>query len=206
MKQDHLSPIIGLTGGIGSGKSTVTQRFNELGIQSVDADDITRDVVAPGSFCLSKIVERFSANILLTDGSLDRRMLRDIIFKKKNERLWLESITHPPIRQRLMSQLANATSKYVLLVHPLLFETGQNHVCRLTISIDTDKETQIKRIIARDTLNERQAKQIIDTQLSNSKRLKQADFIVKNNSNMIDVHAKVLVLHTRILEQLILRA
>ncbi|MEL0614389.1 dephospho-CoA kinase [Marinomonas arenicola] len=205
MKQNHLSPIVGLAGGIGSGKTTVTQRFNALGIQSVDADDVAREVVLPGSDCLNQIVARFGANILLTDGNLDRKALRDIVFKHPDERRWLESITHPKIKQSIAEQLAKVSSPYVLLVHPLLFETGQHKICQLVIAIDVPKALQIKRIIHRDNSTEEQAQNIINAQISNSERLKQADFILKNDSNLIDLDDKVMELNQCILERLNVR-
>ncbi|REG85485.1 dephospho-CoA kinase [Marinomonas pollencensis] len=205
MNQKYAPPIIGLAGGIGSGKSTITKYFNNLGIQSVDADDVAREVVQPGSSCLTKIVERFGANILLTDGTLDRKALRDIVFKHPDERRWLESITHPEIRASIATQLANAHSPYVLLVHPLLFETEQNKLCKFVVVIDTPKEIQIERIIRRDQSTEEQALRIINTQLNNEERLKQADFILKNNSNLIDLDDKVVTLNQCILARLDVR-
>ncbi len=119
-------PIIGLAGGIGSGKSTIAKLFNELGIQSVDADDVARQAVAIGSDCLTAIHFRYGDDILLDDGSLNRSRLRSIVFDNSDERKWLEQLTHPAIRKQLLEQLNQATSPYVLMVHPLLFETGQN--------------------------------------------------------------------------------
>lgn len=205
MNQHYAPPIIGLAGGIGSGKSTITKHFNALGIQSVDADDVAREVVQPGSICLNKIVERFGANILLTDGNLDRKALRHIVFKHPEERRWLESITHPEIRASIATQLANASSAYVLLVHPLLFETEQNKLCKFVVVIDTPKEIQIERIVRRDQSTEEQALRIINTQLSNEERLKHADFILKNDSNLIDLDDKVISLNQCILERLNVR-
>ncbi|MEL0636701.1 dephospho-CoA kinase [Marinomonas sp. TI.3.20] len=202
MKKNNASPIVGLAGGIGSGKSTVTKLFNALGIQSVDADDVAREVVLPGSKCLSKIIDRFGANILLSDGQLDRRALREIVFKDKNERLWLESITHPEIRQLISTQLEKATSSYVLLVHPLLFETKQDQICQLTVGIDVPTSLQIERIITRDNMDNALAESIISTQLSNAERLSLTDMTLKNDSNLVDLNDKVMELHKRILDRL----
>lgn len=202
MKINNASPIVGLAGGIGSGKSTVTKLFNALGIQSVDADDVARKVVLPGSKCLRKIIDRFGINILLSDGQLDRRALREIVFKDKNERLWLESITHPEIRQLISTQLEKATSAYVLLVHPLLFETKQDQICQLTVGIDVPTSLQIERIITRDNMDNALAERIISTQLSNAERLSLTDMALKNDSNLVDLNDKVMELHKRILDRL----
>lgn len=202
MTNTNKRPIVGLAGGIGSGKSTISKLFNNLGIESVDADDVARNVVEPGSPCLSKIVERYGANILLTDGSLDRKALRNIVFKHPSERVWLESITHPIIRQKIEQQLSNASSKYVLLVHPLLFETQQNTICQLTIAIDAEADTQLKRVTSRDNTSVEQTQKIMEAQLSNSERLKLADLALKNDGNLSELNDKVLKLHENILKQL----
>ncbi|PYF84926.1 MULTISPECIES: dephospho-CoA kinase [Marinomonas] len=199
---DHITPIIGLAGGIGSGKSTIAKCFNQLGIQSVDADDVARLVVLPGSYCLDKIEQRYGSKILLNDGTLNRRALREIIFDTPSERSWLESLTHPAIREELLSQLQGATSQYVLLVHPLLFETKQNSICKYTIAIDVPVDVQLQRVVNRDQVDRESAQKIISAQLSNSERLMKADFILENAGNLNDMNAKVLKLHQKILESL----
>ena len=195
--------IIGLAGGIGSGKSTVTKYFNELGIQSVDADDVARLVVKPNSDCLKKIHLRYGNDILLNDGTLNRKVLREIIFDQPKEREWLEALTHPVIRQEIMAQLNAATSRYVLLVHPLLFETKQDTLCKWVIAIDVPREIQIQRIISRDNVSQDSAEKILVTQLANNERIKRADFVLENAGNIADMNAKVLKLHQKILESLL---
>ncbi|MBJ7554691.1 dephospho-CoA kinase [Marinomonas spartinae] len=203
MTVEKKTPIVGLAGGIGSGKSTIAVFFNRLGIQSVDADDVARDVVTVGSYCLNEIQKHFGKKILQQDGSLDRKALRDIIFKQPKEKLWLESLTHPIIRDSLTTKLAHATSAYVLLVHPLLFETKQNTICQLTIAVDTSAQTQKERVLARDSVSPGQIDSILASQLTNEERLKKADLIIKNDSNDInDLSKKVEQLHNRILELL----
>ncbi|MGO2355343.1 MAG: dephospho-CoA kinase [Marinomonas foliarum] len=199
---DHTIPIIGLAGGIGSGKSTIAKCFNELGIQSVDADDVARSVVLPGSYCLKQIEQRYGSQILSNDGTLNRRALREIIFDAPLERSWLESLTHPAIRNEVAAQLHAATSEYVLLVHPLLFETKQDAICKKVIVIDVPKTVQIQRVINRDQVDKESAQKIISAQLSNSERLMKADFILENAGNLNDMNAKVLKLHQKILESL----
>ena len=195
--------IIGLAGGIGSGKSTVTQYFNELGIQSVDADDVARLVVKPNSDCLKKIHLRYGNDILLNDGTLNRKVLREIIFDQPKEREWLEALTHPVIRQEIIAQLNATTSRYVLLVHPLLFETKQDTLCKWVIAIDVPREIQIQRIISRDNVSQDSAEKILVTQLANNERIKRADFVLENAGNIADMNAKVLKLHQKILESLL---
>lgn len=197
---NHTPPIIGLAGGIGSGKSTITKCFNNLGIQSVDADDVARLVVQPNSECLSKIHQRYGADILLNDGSLDRRSLRTIIFNRPEERTWLEALTHPAIKEEITSQLSKLTSKYALLVHPLLFETHQNAICQLVVAIDVPKEIQIQRVISRDNTDQESVEKIISTQLSNSERIHRANLILENTGNIDEMNAKVFKLHQNILE------
>ncbi|MEO9656422.1 dephospho-CoA kinase [Marinomonas sp.] len=198
----HNPPIIGLAGGIGSGKSTIANLFNDLGIQSVDADDVARETVAIGSDCLAEIHLRYGDDILLDDGSLNRGKLRGIVFNNSNERTWLEQLTHPAIRKQLLEQLRQATSHYVLMVHPLLFETGQNSQCRFTIAIDVPLSLQRLRVVNRDNTSEVDADKIIASQLSNDERLSKADFVLENTGNIIDLNGKVHRLHKEILELL----
>ncbi|SBS34563.1 Dephospho-CoA kinase [Marinomonas spartinae] len=195
-------PIVGLAGGIGSGKSTIATIFNELGIQSVDADDVARDVVAVGSYCLNEIQKHFGKEILQQDGCLNRKALRDIIFKQPKEKLWLESLTHPIIRDNLQTRLAQSTSTYVLLVHPLLFETKQNTICRLTVAIDASSKTQRERVLVRDNVSSEQIDSIFASQLTNEERLKKADLIINNDNDINDLRNKVKKLHNQILELL----
>lgn len=192
-------PIIGLTGGIGSGKSTIAKSFLKLGIQSVDADDVARLVVLPGSDCLNQIHQRHGNAILLNDGTLNRRALRDIIFNQPEERAWLEALTHPAIRTQLLTQLDKATSAYVLLVHPLLFETKQNKICQQVIAIDVSIEVQLQRVMQRDAISLEDAKKILSTQLSNEERTKRADLILENSGNTNKMNDKVLKMNEKIL-------
>lgn len=202
--KNHTSPIIiGLAGGIGSGKSTITKCFNSLGIESVDADDVARLVVEPGTHCLHQIHQRHGDDILLEDGSLNRNTLRTIIFNEPKERLWLESLTHPVIREEIHSQLNKTSSQYALLVHPLLFETKQNTICQFVIAIDVLIEIQIQRVMARDKISQESAEKIIATQLSNKERIAKADLVLENSGHIDDMNVKVVRLHKKILELLV---
>lgn len=200
---NNTTPIIGLAGGIGSGKSTIAKCFNAMGIQSVDADDVARLVVQPGSNCLRQIHQRHGDDILLDDGSLNRSVLRTIIFNQPEERLWLESLTHPAIRKEIKTQLSKASSEYVLLVHPLLFETKQNVICQFVVAIDVSIELQLQRVMGRDQISQESAQKIIMTQLSNKERIKRADLALENTGNIDDMNAKVIKLHEKILELLV---
>ncbi|MDE8603127.1 dephospho-CoA kinase [Marinomonas sp. RSW2] len=199
---DTTPPIIGLAGGIGSGKSTITKCFNKLGIQSVDADDVARLVVQPESACLSKIHQRHGDHILLNDGNLNRSALRTIIFNQPEERVWLEALTHPAIRDEIKVQLNATSSTYTLLVHPLLFETKQDAICKLVVAIDVPAHIQIQRVMSRDKISQESAEKIMRTQLSNSERIERADLVLENAGNIVEMNAKVFKLHQNILELL----
>lgn len=196
----QICPIIGLAGGIGSGKSTITSCFHKLGIQYVDADDVARLVVKPQSYCLEKIVQRYGKNILLNNGELDRAALRHIIFNQSDERAWLESLTHPAIKKEITQQLNKATSDYALLVHPLLFETKQHKHCKFVIAIDVPEEVQIQRVMQRDNTDAKTVKSIMAAQLKNQKRLQKADLVFENSSHIDDMSGKVLAMHNKIIE------
>jgi len=200
---NNTTPIIGLAGGIGSGKSTISKCFNAIGIQSVDADDVARLVVQPGSNCLHQIHQRHGDEILLKDGSLDRSALRTIIFNQPEERLWLESLTHPVIREEIQTQLSKTSSKYALLVHPLLFETKQDIICQFVIAIDVSRKVQLQRVMSRDQISQESAEKIIATQLSNDERIDRADLVLENSGNIDEMNAKVSKLHEKILELLV---
>lgn len=191
--------IIGLTGGIGSGKSTIARLFNEIGIESVDADDVSRQIVAHDSPCLNKIAERYGREILLSSGELDRRALRNIIFNDIKEKQWLENLTHPAIRASLYEQLQNCNSPYALMVHPLLFETQQEKHCFRTIAISVPSHIQVQRVIERDQTTAESAQKIINSQLSDQERCLKADFVLQNTSNIIDLNGKVKLLNKEIL-------
>jgi dephospho-CoA kinase len=189
--------VVGLTGGIGSGKSTVARLFGALGVHWVDADDVAREVVEPGTPALKKIAEHFGQEILLPDGGLDRAALRRIVFDAPEERTWLESLLHPVIREELMQQLHpdNYTLPYVLLVSPLLLETNQHELVEKILVVDVPVDVQIQRTMARDTNDREQVEHIIAAQMPREKRLQKADHVVDNNRDMIDVERQVEQLH-----------
>ncbi|MGK0547564.1 dephospho-CoA kinase [Halomonas cupida] len=179
--------IIGLTGGIASGKSTVARLFGELGVRWVDADDIAREVVAPGEPALKAIVDRYGDTILNREGRLDRSALRDIVFANEKERRWLEATTHPRIRERLTTRLAllqQQDSPYVLLVSPLLFESGQADMVKRKLVVDVAEDVQMERAMARDKIDADQAKAILGSQMPREKRLSLADDVLVNEGDL----------------------
>ena len=189
--------VVGLTGGIGSGKSTVARLFGALGVHWVDADDVAREVVEPGTPALEKVAEHFGQEILLPDGGLDRAALRRIVFDAPEERTWLEGLLHPVIREELMRQLRpdNYSLPYMLLVSPLLLETDQHELVDKIVVVDVPVEVQIQRTMARDTNDREQVERIIAAQMPREQRIRKADDVVDNNLATIDVERQVEQLH-----------
>lgn len=193
--------VIGLTGGIGSGKSTVARLFGDLGVHWVDADDVAREVVEPGTPALAEIAEHFGDEILTSEGELDRAQLRAIVFQEPEERVWLEALLHPIIRKELIRQLnpENYQLPYVLLVSPLLLETDQHEMVDRIIVIDVPKDVQLERTMARDTNSREQVERIIAAQMSREDRLARADEVIDNDRPLDDVTRQVRELHERLL-------
>ncbi|WP_339782550.1 dephospho-CoA kinase [uncultured Marinobacter sp.] len=191
--------IIGLTGGIGSGKSTVARQFGALGVHWVDADDVAREVVEPGMPALSAIADHFGQDILTVDGALDRARLRQIVFEQPEQRAWLESLLHPIIREELIRQLhlTDYTLPYVLLVSPLLLETDQNELVEKVLVVDVPVDVQIERTMARDTNSREQVERIIAAQMPREQRISKADAVIDNNQPTEKVAAEVRALHER---------
>ncbi|MBA2778959.1 dephospho-CoA kinase [Billgrantia kenyensis] len=192
--------IVGVTGGIASGKSTVARAFAAHGIPWVDADDVAREVVEPGEPALAEIAERFGPRVLLADGGLNRRALREIVFADESERRWLESVTHPRIRQRLVAHLERLQAEgapYVLLVSPLLFESGQSEMADRCLVIDVPESLQIERTAARDDVDDAQARAIVAAQMPRSERLARADDVIDNSGSEEDLAAQVAELDRR---------
>ncbi|GGX90408.1 dephospho-CoA kinase [Litchfieldella qijiaojingensis] len=178
---------IGVTGGIGSGKSTVARTFATHGISWIDADDVAREVVEPGEPALAEIASRYGDRVLTEEGRLDRRALRDIVFRDSVERRWLELVTHPRIRQRLLEHLQRMradTAPYHLLVSPLLFESGQHELVDRALVIDVPETLQISRTASRDDVGEVQARAIIAAQMPRSERLARADDVLDNSGDL----------------------
>lgn len=189
--------VIGLTGGIGSGKSTVARLFGALGVHWVDADDVAREVVEPGTPALEQIAEHFGGDILLPQGGLDRAALRRIVFDATEERDWLEKLLHPIIREELSRQLhpADYALPYVLLVSPLLLETDQHELVQKVVVVDVPVDVQIQRTMVRDTNDREQVERIIAAQMPREQKLQKADDVVDNNQPMANVERQVKELH-----------
>ncbi|MFT5562134.1 MAG: dephospho-CoA kinase [Litorivivens sp.] len=187
--------VVGLTGGIGSGKSAASQRFEALGACSVDADIIARDVVQPGTEALASIGKRFGKSIVQADGNLDRAALRKIIFQSSEAKTWLESLLHPLIGAETMRQLGAAQSPYALFVSPLIVESGQKILCQRLLVIDVPEALQIERTMARDNNERAQVERIIASQAARKDRLAQADDVICNDLGLDDLHHAADKLH-----------
>jgi len=188
-----------LTGGIGSGKSTVAEAFRQLGIDTVDADQASRKVVEPGMPALAAIAEHFGGEIIQSDGNLDRAALRQIIFTDPVQKQWLESLLHPLIRDWIVQQLQASTSPYVILESPLLFETDQYQLVDKTVLVDVPVELQIERACARDDNQADQIQRIIDAQLPRQEKLSRADLVLDNSPPLDSLALRVAALHETLL-------
>lgn len=193
--------ILGLTGGIGSGKSAASQWFEQHGIVVVDADVVAREIVEVGQPALLQIQQAFGDWVLQKDGTLNRRALREHIFQSNDARRILESITHPAIRQSIIQQLQDAQSPYVILVSPLLFETNQHELTDHTLLIDASIELQIQRAAQRDGQNIEQIHRIIATQMPREQKQQLADDIVLNDGHLEHLYAHLQPLHEQYLQR-----
>lgn len=194
-----MSLILGLTGGIGSGKSAASQWFESQGITVVDADIVAREIVEKGQPALDQIQQQFGDWVIGVDGALDRKALREHIFKDPNARHQLEAITHPAIRESIIQQLKAATSPYVILVSPLLFETNQHLLTQRNLLIDASVDLQIQRASQRDGQSIDQIKKIIQVQMPRDEKIKRADDIVLNDGHINHLYSHLEQLHQRYL-------
>lgn len=181
-----MSFIIGLTGGIGCGKSTVAAFFSELDVAIIDADMVAREVVEKGQPALLAIEQQFGSQILKC-GELNRALLRDIIFNDSEQKNWLDKLLHPLIRSRIEERLAQAKGHYVILEAPLLFENNLDKLTDYNLVVDIAPDLQLQRASRRDGVSKEQIKAIIKTQLSRQQRLDKADFVIDNNSDSPNV-------------------
>ena len=191
--------IVGLTGGIGTGKSTVAAEFRNLGVCIVNADEGSRAVVEPGKPALSRIASQFGDQIILSDGSLDRAALREIIFTNASKKQWLEELLHPIIHDWIVERLNDSDSSYVILESPLLLETGQHELVDTTLLIDLPMELQLERAGARDANNSKQIQRIIDSQMSREQKISKADWIFDNSGEKAMISLRVNQLHEKFL-------
>lgn len=192
--------IIGLTGGIGSGKTTVANYFAELGITIIDADIVAREVVKPNKFAYEKIIEYFGTNILSANQEIDRKKLREIIFSDANAKAWLEQLLHPLIRQEMNSQIKNAESPYIIMVIPLLVESLEpNPLVNRILVVDAPESIQVQRTSQRDSILSEQVQAIMNTQATREQRLMKADDIIVNDGDLNSLYEQVKSLHEQYL-------
>ena len=192
--------IIGLTGGIGSGKSVASDKFKSLGITIVDADVASRTVVEPGKPALKEIEDHFGSGIITAEGKLDRNNLREIIATDPEERKWLESVTHPKIGEQITKEISESTSVYTLFVAPLLLETNSQEMCSRVVVVDVPKDVQIRRTAKRDKVSPNQVEQMVAAQMKREKRLEKADDVLLNNGTIEDLEKQVEELHKKYIQ------
>ena len=192
--------IIGLTGGIGSGKSVASDKFKSLGIAVVDADVASRTVVEPGKPALKEIQDHFGSGIITAEGKLDRNKLREIIATDAKERKWLESVLHPKIGEQITKEISESTSVYTLFVAPLLLETNSQEMCSRVVVVDVPKDVQIQRTAKRDKVSPNQVEQMVAAQMEREKRLEKADDVLLNNGTIEDLEKQVEELHKKYIQ------
>lgn len=192
--------VVALTGGIGSGKSTVSRHFEKLGVPVIDADLIAREQVKPGAPALDEIRERFGAAVITPTGGLDRDRMRGIVFENSTKRIQLQQILHPRIRSEMQLRLAQLDTPYAVLVIPLLLESGQNSLADRILVVDIPEVHQIERVRQRDGLKRTQIEQIIAAQVDRQSRLAVADDVISNDRGLQTLEKAVEQLHRRYLD------
>lgn len=192
--------IVGLTGNIGSGKTTVANMFADLGVPIIDADVIARKVTEINTSAYRAIVDRFSIAILNDDQTINRRRLRDIIFENSNERRWLEGLLHPIIIAEMKEEISKLDSKYCIAVIPLLFESGKISFVKRVLVVDISKDQQLHRTELRDKASEKQIKTILKTQMLRELQVELADDVIDNSGSLDKLKSQVKKLHQKYLE------
>ena len=193
---------VGLTGGIGSGKTTVSNLFEDFGVAIIDTDVIARELVNNNVSVLNEIVDVFGKMILNRDGTLDRKKLAQIVFNQKKEKQQLENILHPKIRIEVNNKIQSFNSKtippqYVIVVIPLLFETGFTDIINRILVVLSDEKIRIKRVKQRDNRDKDEIRSIISSQVTDERRTSEADDIIKNNSDLKELESQVKQLHNK---------
>ena len=191
--------VVGLTGGIGSGKSTIAELFAELGVPVIDADIVARQIVEKGSPLLQQIVAHFGTEMLLENGELNRAALRKKVFHHETEKQWLNQLLHPAIRTEMLNQLAQQREPYCIFMVPLLIENKLTALCQRILVVDVSKQTQMTRASQRDNNQLALIKNIMQSQVSRSERLQHADDVIHNDADLSEslpqLKQKVLDLH-----------
>ena len=190
---------VGITGGIGSGKTALTDWLSEKGIVIVDADLASRVIVTPGQPALTEIAETFGQEYIQHDGQLNRAALRELVFTDDSKRQQLEAITHPRIREELARQMDAADSAYVVLSSPLLLESGQSSMVDLSVVVDVPENTQIERTMARDNNARQLVEGIMAAQLDRDTRISRADIVINNSGSLDELYQRGEVLHQTLL-------
>ena len=189
--------VVGLTGGIGSGKSFVSNLFSGFGINIIDSDIIAREVVAPETNALKKITTKFGKHVLFKNGELNRNKLREIIFSSPEQKVWLENLLHPIIREETLTQIESAKSLYAILVAPLLIEKNMQPLINRLLVIDIPQELQIERVLKRDQSSKATIDAIVSSQISREERLKFANDVIDNSISKASTEARVKELHEK---------
>lgn len=192
--------VVGLTGSIGSGKSTVAHLFSNCGVPVIDADILAKEITMPNTPAYQAIIDRFGDNVLNADGTLDRGGLREIIFHQPEERRWLEALLHPVILMRMQEEIVKLDTPYCIVVIPLLLETESAAFVQRVLVVDIPEETQIERAAVRDKNTQSHIKKIINTQLPRDQRLSRADDIIDNAGTPEDLVQQVETLHQQYLK------
>lgn len=192
---------IGLTGGIASGKSTVAAMFADLGAEVIDTDDIAHELVAPGGPAIAAIAESFGDAVIADDGALDRRLMRQLVFANAGQRHRLEAILHPLIRKAALERSDRSRAPYVVLVVPLLFETGFDRLVDRTVVVDCPPSLQVERVVERDGVSEDEAHAVIAAQMTREDRRAAADDVIDSGGDLKATRSRVIELHDRYLEQ-----
>ena len=194
---------IGLTGGIASGKTTVSDCFKKLGTKVIDADVISHEVTEPGGSAFEEILSEFGSEILDEKGLINRKRMREIIFDDQSKKKILEEIIHPKVRDEMFKRINKSDDHYLIVSVPLLVETGMNRIMDRTLLVDCSEDTQIERLMHRDKITLNEARAILKNQASRSDRKKIADDLIVNEKNvtLIELENEVLELHKHYLKQ-----
>ena len=192
--------VVGLTGGIGSGKTTVANGFSALGVPVIDTDQLARELVEPGQPALDEIIAVFGKDCITPDGQLKRASIRQQIYSNAGLKLQLEDILHPKIRQRIKTLLADLRETYCIVVIPLLLETHQTDLVDRILVVDTPEKEQLTRVAARDSLSDNTIMAIMQSQADRNTRLQAADDIIVNDRDLESLTERILELHTSYME------
>ena len=194
--------VLGLTGGIASGKTAAADRLASLGATLVDTDLISREVVEPGQLALTQIEQHFGPEVIQQDGYLNRAVLREKVFQDPAERQWLEALLHPLIRQTAIDRAQNAETPIAVVVVPLLFESGHYQEINASLVIDVPVELQRQRTLSRDGVSETQVDSILAAQMDRQSRIDRADYVISNAGTLDELYSQVDALYYQLMSQL----